>query len=187
MAVNFGGKGTSLLSNASNGEYDVHFITNQSDWNRYDPICAKYMKGVLKSIPLKIDSIEVILADQYMILTTDVNNRWKPDMVRRADGVKVAAQANPVESLVQPHDELWRNIVFNDKMQQVIVVDRLIKNGRHYAIVYVLQSEKKGLPWAITFQYDVLDRHNAQFTGSYLDRLLDISIDALENDPGTKL
>ena len=60
MAVNFGGNG--IMANAGNGEYDLHFITSQDGFNAYDPKCAKYITDVLKQIPLKIDSVEVILS-----------------------------------------------------------------------------------------------------------------------------
>lgn len=180
MRVNFGGESVFPLTNASNGDYDLHFVTGKSDFERYDPACAAYLKDVLKSIPMKIEKVDVMLADCYMIVTPSPLVRWAPDVVRKADGSVWYTQANPVTQLIQPHDELWRNLVINKSRHQIVVVDRMVKNGHHRAIVYVLQSEKKGVPLAQTFDCDILDLHNAQLLGGCLDDLFKISINALE-------
>ena len=180
LAVNFGGNG--ILANAGNGEYDLHFITSQEDFDAYDPKCAKYFTDVLKQIPLKIDSVEAILADQYLILSTSATSAWEPDYVRRADGAVLTVQANPVQSLRQPHDELWRNLIINKSKHQIIVVDRLIRNNRHYAIVYVLQSESKSSLLVRNIQFDITCERNIQSTGTMLESLMDKSIDALQNE-----
>ena len=183
LTVNFGGDSPMPLSNAFDGLYDLHFITTQAEFERYDPACARYMSDIVKSLPLSIDSINVALAEQFLIVTPSVVNHWKPDLIRRTDGTQFVAKTIPRDSNVQPHDELWRNLVFNDRKGQLIVVDRLIKDGHHYAIVYVLQSTNKHLPMAITYNYDVLDRHNTQHIGAALDHLIDISVAAWGRQP----
>ena len=183
IAVNFAGKSTSALTNAGNGSYDLNLIQSRDDYNRYDPALAQYMADVVKQIPLRIDSIELILADQYLILVTSPINRWLPDFVHRADGSQMVVEANPVDSDIQPHDELWRNFIFNDKKHQMIVVDRFVKHGKHFAIVYVLQSGTKDIPLNHTFNFNVLNRHNIQFMGTYLEALLQISLDAMQSQP----
>lgn len=90
----------------------------------------------------------------------------------------LTVQAHPVESLVQPHDQLWRNLVVNKAKRQITVVDRLVKNGRHYAIVYVLQSESKSSPYAINYQFDITDPRNMQSIGTQLEALMKTSVNA---------
>ncbi|MBR5728280.1 MAG: hypothetical protein IKX39_06485 [Muribaculaceae bacterium] len=177
MQVDFGGDG--ILANASDGGYDLHFITSQAGFNAYDPKCVTYLTDVIKHIPLKIDSIDVIFADQFLILSPSVINAWEPDYVRRADGGILSVQAHPVESLVQPHDQLWRNLVIDKTKRQITVVDRLVKNGRHYAIVYVLQSESKSSPYAINYQFDITNPRNMQSIGTLLEALMKTSVNAL--------
>ena len=179
MTVNFAGDG--ILANASDGNYDLHFITSQAEFDAYEPRCAKYLTDVIRHIPLNVDSIAVILADEFLILSPAVNNAWEPDYIRRADGAVLTVQANPVESLVQPHDELWRNLIFNKRQHQITVVDRLVKNGKHYAIVYVLQSECKSSPFTRNIQYDINNPRNIQSVGTQLEALMDISVNALES------
>ena len=177
MQVNFGVN--EVIANAGNGSYDLNFITNQAQFNAYDPKYANYFTDVIRQIPLHIDSIDVILADQFMIVTPNVFSTWEPDYVRRSDGAILTVQAIPVETLVQPHDELWRNLIFNNKKQQMIVVDRLIKQGKHYAIVYVLQTDNKSTPFSRNIQYDITSPRNVQTVGELLQSLFNISINAL--------
>ncbi|MBO4813725.1 MAG: hypothetical protein J5523_02065 [Muribaculaceae bacterium] len=183
MTVNFGGNSTTALTNASNGSFDLNLIKSRDEFNHYDPALAQYIADVVKQIPLRIDSIEVILADQYLILATNPINRWLPDFVHRADGSQMVVEANPVDSDIQPHDELWRNFIFNDKKHQMTVVDRFVKHGKHFAIVYVLQSAKKGIPLCHTFNFNVSNRQNIQFVGTYLEALMQITLDAMQSQP----
>ena len=165
------------------GDYDLNFITRQTGFNAYNPKCAKYVADVVKRIPLKIDSINVIVADEFLILSPNVVNAWEPDYVRRADGAVLTVQALPVESLVQPHDQLWRNLIINKKKRQIIVVDRLVSNGKHYAIVYILQSECKSSPFVRNTLYDITDPRNIQSIGTHLDALMEISVNSLQKSP----
>ena len=181
MRIDFGGGNRFPLTNASNGDYDLHFITSDADFASYDPACVKNVKDVMKAIPFKVDSVELILADQFMVLSTSMFNQCVPDYARRADGAWLVVEANPVTSEVQPHDELWRNLVFNNGKRRITVIDRIIKNGHHYAIVYVMQSEKKGVSCATAFKYDILNRQNVEAVGTYLEYLLHISEAALES------
>ena len=183
LAVDFGSKSSSAITNAGNGSFELNLIQSRDDYNRYDPALARYMADVVKQIPLRIDSIELILADQYLILATNPINRWLPDYIRRTDGSQMVVEANPVDSDIQPHDELWRNFIFNNKKHQLTVVDRFVKHGKHFAIVYVVQSAKKGIPLKHTFNFNVCNRQNIQFVGTYLEALLQISIDAMQSKP----
>lgn len=179
LKVDFGGDG--LLANASNGDYDLNFITSQAEFEAYEPKLAKYLADVVRSIPLNIKSIDAILADEYLILSIEPINTWVPDYVRRADGAILTVQANPVANLVQPKGELWRNLIINKSKRQIIVVDRLVKNDKHYAIVYILQSESKSSPYSINVQYDITNPRNIQTVGTWLEALMKTSVNALEN------
>ena len=179
MKVQFGGDGP--LANAGNGQYELNFITSEAEFNAYEPKLANYLTDVIKQIPLKIDSIDVIFADEFLILTTSGSNTWKPDYVRRSDKAILTVQGNPIESIVQPKDELWRNLIINKSKRQIIVVDRLIKNDRHYAIVYVLQSESKSSPFSANYQYDITNPRNIQSIGTNLEALIKTSVDAFES------
>ena len=169
------------LANAFNGEYDLTFVTSQSKFNAYDAKCSRYLSEVVKQIPLEIDSINVILADQFLILTINAASKWEPDYIRQADGMVMTVEANPINTLIQPEDELWRNLIINKSKHQIIIVDRLIKDDRHYALVYVLQSDAKGSPVTRCIQYDITNPRNIQSVGTLTDGIMNISVKALES------
>jgi len=180
LSADFGGN--ALLTNAGNGEYELNFITSQAQFNAYDIKISKYITDAIKQIPLKIDSIDVVLADQFLILTINPINSWEPDYVRRPDGSLLTVQANPLASFVQPHYELWRNLIIRQNKHQIIVVDRLIKNGTHYALVYILQSDSRTSPYSRVFQFDITNPRNLQSTGTIIDGLMQISVNVLEGN-----
>ena len=145
----------------------LNLITSEAAFGQYDPACATYLKDALKSIPLKIDSIEVILTDDIIVLTPSIQSEWRPDYFVQSDGSIWVEQAWPVTSLVQPHDQLWRNLIINKKKKQIITVDRFVKQGRHFAVVQIYQSELKKAPWA-NGTMDFTDSRNIQHMGAVL-------------------
>ena len=181
MTVNFGGQSSSPLSNSSNGEYELNFITSADDFETYAPWCKHYITSALKQIPLAIDSIEFFVADRYIVFSPSVNSIWIPDLIRQADSAEFVVEANPRSSYIQPHDEIWRNYIFDNKLHRIMVVDRFVKNGRHLAIVYIMQSENKHAKMTSTFHYDVTSRRNIQAVGEHMRALLDITIAASES------
>lgn len=167
MDCSFLGESDSIM-NANNGSKELNFIASQESFNQYDSKCVKMVKNVLKDIPLTIDSIEVIFADQFIVLDINQANLWRPDCYRKADGSEWVEQAWPVSSLKMPDDQMWRNLIFNSKEHRLITVDRFVKQGRHMAIVQIFQSESKNAPW-VNWGYDITDKRNIQQVGSNLE------------------
>ena len=184
VSIDFGAGDMMPISNASTGDWDLHFITDSAGWAATDANSREYITSAMRHIPLAVDSMEFALAERYIVFTPSVVNRWLPDIVRLADGAEVVVEANPLESAMQPHDQIWRNVIFDDKLKRLLVVDRFVKNGRHLAVVYILQSETPRVPFASTFHYDVTARRNTQPVGEHLRYLLDITIDAARPSQG---
>lgn len=182
MEINFGGKSVFPITNAGNGEYGLNFINTANLFEAYDPFLRKYMTSAMSKIPLSVDSVEFFMADQYIMFIPGAENKWKPDLVRQADGTELVVEAQPLKSLIQPEDEIWRNCVFDDSRHRLIVVDRLVKNGLRHAIVYIMQGEDSHVPFTSTFHYDVTNRHNTQPVGEHLRALLDITIEASQSE-----
>lgn len=159
----------------------LNLITSEAAFGQYEPAKAKYMKDALKSIPLKTDSIEVILTDDIIVLTPSIQAQWRPDYIVQADGSIWVEQAWPVSSLVQPHDQLWRNLIINKKKKQIITVDRFVKQGRHFAVVQIYQSEHRKAPWA-NGTMDYTDSRNIQHVGSMLRDACDCLTRAWKED-----
>ena len=172
--------GNDLLANAGDGGYELNFITSQAEFDAYEPKLAKYLIDVVNRIPLKIDSVDVIFTDEFMILSINPKSTWMPDYVRQADGAFLTVEAMPVEGLVQPEDELWRNLIVDKSKRQIIVVDRIVKKGKHYAFVYILQSEGKSSPYARSIHFDITNPRNIQSVGNQLEALMARSLRAAE-------
>ena len=148
---------------------DVNFITTQELFDRYDSDCAQYIKDVLKSIPLKFDSIYAIIADEIIVLSPSVFSNWRPDYYySSSNDATMVEQAWPLKSYVQPHDHYWRNLIVDKKKHQLLTVDRLVKRGRHFAVVRIYQSESKHVPWVNCQMFDWTDVRNMQHVGESL-------------------
>ena len=173
--IDFGNGSTFPIANARNGQYDLNFITDDASFDNYDMVCRNYVATMLRQLPMPIDSLDFILADRYVVARTGVLTQWVPHMICNADGARLVAQAHPRSTAVQPHDELWRNFVFDKKMHRIAIVDRFVKNGRHMAIIYILQGNNRKVPFAGMCDFDIFDRCNTQAVGSMMESLLDIS------------
>ena len=181
MAVDFGGRSSSIITNASNGGYDLNFICSDVQWADYDVFCKHYITSVLRKIPLAVDSVGFVLADQFLMVEPNASQVWLPDMVRQSDGTELITKVFPPSSMVQPDDEIWRNVLFDNSLRRIIIVDRLVRGGRPLALVYLLQGETKRVPFSSVFHYDVTDRRYTQQVGEHMRYLLDISIDASQS------
>lgn len=164
------------------GKEESHFITSQAAFEHYDPARARFVKEVLKAIPMKIDSIEAIIDDDLIVLTPNKWSEWRPDYYCSPDGTTWVEQAWPVSSPVQPHDQMWRNLIINEKKHQILTVDRFVKQGRHFAIVQIYQSKTKKNPLLDGSMVDYTDRRNIQHVGSVLNDSFLQWINAWKND-----
>ena len=178
VAINFGGESMFPITNMSDGEYDLHFITTDEQFQAYAPYCKDYIASAISEIPMTIDSLELVLADQFVMFRPNLLSEWLPDYVRQPDGTEFVVEANPRASVIQPHDEIWRNFIFDAKRHRILVVDRLVKNGKHLGIVYIMQGEDKHVPFSGNFHYDITARRNIQPVGEHMRALLGITIAA---------
>lgn len=177
MKVDFG---DDLLANAGDGGYDLNFVTSKVEFDVYKPKLSNYLIDVINRIPLKIDSIDVIFTDDFMILSINPVSAWMPDYVHQADGAFLTVEAMPLESLVQPEGDLWRNLITDKSKHQIIIVDRFVKKGKHYAFVYILQSDSKRSPYMRNIHYDIINPRNAQSVGTMLEGLMARTLRATE-------
>ena len=175
MAINFGGTDPFPITNLSNGEYALNFIVNDAQFQAYDSNCKTFIASAINKIPLDIDSVELVLADQYVVFLPASSIEWVPDFVRQADGSELVVEAQPLNDAKQPEDEIWRNVIADNKQHRILVVDRLVKNGTPLGIIYIIQGDNKKLPFSSTFHYDVTAPRNIQPVGEHMRFLLDIT------------
>lgn len=175
MTINFGGTNPFPMTNLSNGEYALNFIVNDTQFQAYDSNCKKFIASAIDKLPLKVDSLELVLADQYVVFVPVASTKWMPDFVRQADGSELVVEAQPRRYAKQPEDEIWRNVITDNKHHRILVVDRIVKNGTPLGIMYIIQGDNKKLPFSNTFHYDVTSPRNIQPVGEHMRFLLDIT------------
>lgn len=173
--INFGGANPFPMTNLSNGEYDLNFIVNDAQFQAYDSNCKTFIASAINKLPLKVDSVELVLADQYVVFIPAFDIKWMPDFVRQADGSELVVEAQPRNEAKQSKDEIWRNVITDKKQHRILVVDRLVKNGLPLGIMYIIQGDNKRLPFSSTFHYDVTSPRNIQPVGEHMRFLLDIT------------
>lgn len=137
------------------GGYDLNFIT-QSNFNRqyaaYDLI-----RTSINQLPFKDKRVEFVYADKLIVLRLDnENNEWTPNYSLNLKGecfVESAAEWKSNRKL--QGDGFWRNLIIAPSKKRVLCVDRVILKGNFYAMVYVIQAEKRGYPFPTLYHWDV--------------------------------
>lgn len=66
--------------NAFDRSEGLRMIDSEAGFACYDKALADYIKDVLKSIPMKVDAIDLIFGDNLMVLTPAVDDQWRPVM-----------------------------------------------------------------------------------------------------------
>ena len=78
----------------------------------------------------------------------------------------------------QPQQYIWRNVVINKRNCRVLCIDRLLKDGKTFGYVYVLQGETKQVPNG--FHWDVTDQRHMLNVAPILEEQTDLSIELLK-------
>ena len=84
MAINFGGTDPFPITNLSNGEYALNFIVNDAQFQAYDSNCKTFIASAINKIPLDIDSVELVLADQYVVFLPTMRLRRNSRNINQA-------------------------------------------------------------------------------------------------------
>ena len=79
----------------------------------------------------------------------------------------------------QPANVIWRNIVINHKAKRVLCIDRLVRNGKTFGYVYVLQSETKEYSDGNTFHWDVSDQRLLLNVAGAIEHMSSLSVTQL--------
>lgn len=144
-----------LLSPNYTSGYELNFI-NQSNFNNqyaaYDLI-----KSSINQLPFKDKRVEFVSADKFIVLRLDnENHEWMPNYSLNIKGDCVVESADEWNSYRKlQSDDFWRNLIISPSKKRVLCVDRVMLKGNFYAIVYVMQADKKGYPFSTLYHWDV--------------------------------
>ena len=139
---------------------------------------AQYEQSVRKDIPFAVSEFKQVKpyvyafkCDKYVDLLPDyeVDNEGT-SMIWRTTFCSTHTS--------QPQQYIWRNIVINKRSCRVLCIDRLLKDGKTFGYVYVLQGETKQLPNG--FHWDVTDQRHILIVAPILEEQTDLSIELLK-------
>ncbi len=144
-----------LLSPNYTGGYKLNFI-NQSNFNNqyaaYDLI-----RTSINQLPFKDKRVEFVCSDKFIVIRLDNEvHEWAPNYSLNIKGeciVELADEWNSNRKLQS--DGFWRNLIISPSKKRVLCVDRVMLKDNFYAIVYVVQADKKGYSFPTLYHWDV--------------------------------
>lgn len=85
---------------------------------------------------------------------------------------------SPIEMMNVSLGVYWRNYIKLKRQKCVLCVDRMVLKGVPYAIIYVMQSERRGL--SLCYKFDVTQFSSLQslsYSMDHFSKLSDIILD----------
>lgn len=144
-----------LLSPNYTGGYDLNFI-NQSNFNN-EYAAYDLIRGSISQLPFKEKTVEFVSADKFVVLRLDnEHHEWVPNYSLNVKGDRVVELADEWNSnrKLQP-GSFWRNLIISPSKKRVLCVDRLVLKGNPYAVMYVMQADKKGYPFPTLYHWNI--------------------------------
>ena len=117
----------------------------------------EFAKDVRMDLPFKISQLDTVNGlDNTFSFRSDEYVGLLPDYEVDGEGVGMIYQTTfgPTHN-TQPPAVIWRNIVINKRGKRVLCIDRLVKDGKTFGYVYVLQSETARYSDSGPFHWDV--------------------------------
>ena len=164
-----------LLSPNYTGGYTLNFINQSNFNNRY----AAYdlIKASINQLPFKDKRVEFVSADKFIILRlNNENQEWAPNYSLNINGdcvVELADEWNSKRKL--QIGDFWRNLIISPSKKRVLCVDRLMLKGNFYAIVYIMQADKRNYPFPALYHWDVTQPELLPCIGITLEGFTDIT------------
>ena len=141
---------------------------------------AQYAQSVQDDLPFKVSEFRQVKPEVYTF-RCDQYVRLQPDYEVDDEGALMIRRTTFSASdthAMQPAQFIWRNIIIDRKKCRVLCVDRLLKEGKTFGYVYVLQGETKSIPNG--YHWDVTDHRHMLSVAPILEDMSGLSIEALK-------
>jgi len=140
---------------------------------------AQYEQSVRKDIPFSVSEFKQIKPDVYAF-KCDRYVDLLPDYEVDNEGTSMIWRTTFEQSrTAQPQQYIWRNLVIDKRNCRVVCVDRLLKDGKTFGYVYVLQGETKNSPNG--FHWDVTDQRHMLNVAPIIEEQTELSVELLKN------
>ena len=139
---------------------------------------AQYDQSVRQDMPFAVSEFKQVKPDVYAFKCEKYVGLL-PDYEVDDEGASMIWRTTFASShAVQPAKYIWRNIVIDKKDCRVLCIDRLLKNGKTFGYVYVLQGETKNIPNG--FHWDVTDQRHMLNAAPILEEQTQLSLELLK-------
>ena len=141
----------------------------------------EFAKDVQKDLPFKVSELKAVSGrENTYLFRSDGYIGLLPDYEVDSDGASMIFETTfaPTHH-TQPSNIIWRNIVINRKAKRVLCIDRLIRNGRTFGYVYVLQSETARYSDSGTFHWDVSNHKLLLNVSDAIEGMSELSVETL--------
>ena len=139
---------------------------------------VQYAQSVQKSLPFAVSEFKQVKPEVYAF-KCDTYVGLLPDYEVDNEGASMIWRTTfePTHTAQSPQ-YIWRNIVVDKKNCRVLCVDRLLKDGKTFGYVYVLQGETKQTPNG--FHWDVTDQRHMLNVAPILTEQTELSVELLK-------
>lgn len=139
---------------------------------------AQYEQSVRRDMPFAVSEFRQVKPDVYAF-KCDTYVGLLPDYEVDNEGASMIWRTTFQPTYTaQPPQYIWRNLVINRKNCRVLCIDRLLKDGKTFGYVYVLQGETKQIPNG--FHWDVTDQQHMLNVAPILEEQSGLSIELLK-------
>jgi hypothetical protein len=139
---------------------------------------AQYVQSVQKDLPFVVSEFKQAKPDVYAF-KCDKYVDMLPDYEVDNEGTSMIWRTTFEQShTAQPQQYIWRNVVINKRDCRVLCIDRLLKDGKTFGYVYVLQGETKNIPNG--FHWDVTDQRHMLNVAPIMEEQTELSIELLK-------
>jgi hypothetical protein len=137
----------------------------------------QYTQAIRKDVPFGVAEFKVVKPDVYSF-RCDEDTGLLPDYEVDNEGASIVWRTTfaPTHDK-QPTSVIWRNIVVNKKQCRILCIDRLLRDGKTFGYVYVLQGETKAIPNG--YHWDVTDHRLMMNVAPILEAQAELSVELL--------
>ena len=139
---------------------------------------AQYEQSVRRDMPFAVSEFKPIKPEVYAF-KCDTYVGLLPDYEVDDEGASMIWRTTfaPTHT-AQPLQYIWRNLLIDKKNCRVLCIDRLLKEGKTFGYVYVLQGETKQIPNG--FHWNVTDQRHMLNVVPILEEQTELSVELLK-------
>jgi len=139
---------------------------------------AQYAQSVQKDLPFAVSEFKQVKQDVYAFKCEKYVDLFPDYEVDNEGTLMIWRTTFGQTHTTQPSQFIWRNIVIDKRNRRVLCIDRLLKDGKTFGYVFVLQGETKNIPNG--YHWDVTDQRHMLNVAPILEEQTELSIELLK-------